>query len=257
MTLSDAYRAWAPDDSVWSAWAKPVLFAHLPEFLEPQPYTPGEDVSWAPPPTASTAIILDVEGERAVRIGLALARKSFRPVPLFNTTEGPMPLVNVRGILVMLAQGAGYLKTITIPPEAPPVFILDSHRLIGQSIASPGFFDNRWMVLPQDLPSGAFMRSHGIRSVILAQDVKSQPREDLAHILVRWQEAGLAISEADPDMALPPTPLTVDRPSGFKAMWYAALTMAGLRRNSAGGFGSMIPFPPSDSGYGGGSHGFG
>jgi hypothetical protein len=44
--------------------------------------------------------------------------------------------------------------------------------------------------------------------------------------------------------------LRVNRPSNFKTLWYRALAMMGLRRNSAGGFGSVIPELASGGGFG-------
>ena len=35
----------------------------------------------------------------------------------------------------------------------------------------------------------------------------------------------------------------------FRRAWYRALTLSGLRRNNAGGFGAVIPMP-SSGGYG-------
>jgi hypothetical protein len=48
-----------------------------------------------------------------------------------------------------------------------------------------------------------------------------------------------------------PQPLQVRKPSKFRHLWYRALVLLRLRRNSAGGFGSVIPMPSS------GGHGFG
>ena len=53
----------------------------------------------------------------------------------------------------------------------------------------PGTFDNRWVVFPQDFPSAAFLRSRGVAEVLLIQ-AGAQPQEDLAHVLLRWQQGG-------------------------------------------------------------------
>jgi hypothetical protein len=79
------------------------------------------------------------------------------------------------------------------------------------------------------------------------QQTKLEPREDLAHTLLRWQQGGIAIlskrlkNSDDADDDAPPAPTEVKRPSMFRAAWYRALTQMGLRRSSAGGFGSYIP----------------
>jgi hypothetical protein len=79
------------------------------------------------------------------------------------------------------------------------------------------------------------LHNHGIEDVLLVQEDDLQPREDLAHVLLRWQEAGLRIRGRDGVV------IRVQRPSQFRALWYRALAILGLRRNSAGGFGSYVP----------------
>jgi hypothetical protein len=199
------------------------------------------------------ALVLDLPSATAVKAGLVLAEAGFRPVPLFNGARGPTSL-NIGGsalidndpILSWLVLGAETLSRCQLPDAAPPAFLLDSRRQAPASNASPGRFDNRWIVFPQDFPSSNFLRSQGIARVLLLQtDALRQPQEDLTHVLRRWQEAGLLLSVATPESAGNPQPLTVARPSRFRALWYVALAIAGLRRNSAGGFGSIVPQPSS------------
>jgi hypothetical protein len=184
---------------------------------------------------------------------LVLAEAGFRPVPLFNGARGPASL-NIGGtavidndaILVWLLRGVETLQRCQLPDDAPPAFLLDSRRQPPAFNASPGRFDNRWMVFPQDFPSASFLRSQGISRVLLIQtDIERQPPEDLAHVLRRWQEAGLELSVATLETAARPQPLQVHRPSRFRSLWYVALAVLGLRRNSAGGFGSIVPQPSS------------
>ena len=75
-----------------------------------------------------------------------------------------------------------------------------------------------------------------------------QPQEDLAHILLRWQEAGIAVESKSARFGEVPVPIRVTRPYRFRAAWYRALAVLGLRRNDAGGFGGYPP--PSSSGAG-------
>ena len=80
-----------------------------------------------------------------------------------------------------------------------------------------------------------------IKRVMLVQTEKREPQEDLSHVLLRWQEAGIEmLSKASGDTSLP-SRISVPRPSRFKASWYRALAIMGLRRSSVGGFGSFIP----------------
>jgi hypothetical protein len=109
---------------------------------------------------------------------------------------------------------------------------------------TPGRFDNRWMVFPQDLPSASFLLSrHLHRAAVLHRYADGRPSEDLTHVLLRWQEAGLEIVALNPGAGGPPQPLHLRKPSRFRRLWYRALAVTRLRRNNAGGFGMVIPAP--------------
>lgn len=248
---NEHYTIWAPDDSVWSAWAKPVLFSVT--FRGAHPPAPAWAdliVDWAPAASEKTAVILDLEDARGIWFGIALAYKGFRPVPLYNGNAGLNALLPVDSIVASLRTAADALAQLTLPSDAPPVFLLDARRLAQGWNAGPGKFDNRWAVFPQDFPSATFLLSRGIRSVVVAQSNSSPPQQDLAHVLLRWQEAGIRVLSVDVRVGGSPEPIVVTRPSRFRSLWYRALVIAGLRRNSAGGFGSIIPQPAQSSGIG-------
>lgn len=258
MNPSELYKLWAPEDSIWSNWAKPVLFADS-TFVGSEPAQTTEwqssNIAWAPAPESGTAIVLDLPGAHPVWYGMALSQRGYRPVPLYNGVVGPSlsapsALVNAYGILNALHAVGESLATLRLPAEAPPVFLLDENRFAGGSFADPGRFDNRWWVFPQDFPSANLLLSRGIRSAVLGQDRAAGPQRDLAHVLLRWQEAGIQILTCDVNGQAQPTPLQVQRPNNFRALWYQALVLAGLRRNSAGGFGAVVPQPSSGGGFG-------
>ena len=263
MDASQLFETWAPPDSVWSRWAKPALFAPpvvnvpifgsvpTPQEVPPPPASPRAETRMRVLEDAATAFVLDLPGAQSVELGLALARAGYRPVPLFNTADHFAALVNVRPILDQLNMGAEEIRSLGTRPGAPPAFLLDA----GRSTAvppSPGKFDNRWIVFPQDFPSANFLRSQGIHRVVLLQEKMrgEQPQPDLSHVLRRWQEAGLEIYLQDPSADEPPRPLTVQRPSSFRSLAYRAFALFGLKRNSAGGFGSIIPVPSTSGGHG-------
>ena len=238
ISSEDAFAVWAPDGVLWSEWAKPVSFVQMGGILTTGP-TPETALPALPLGIdARSAIIVDLPGGDAVRAGLALAERGFRPVPLFNGTSGPSPVIDVSPIANALGTGAERLRHRTIPADAAPAFLLDSRRQIGTP--RPGAYDNRWVVLPQDFPSGALLRSKGIHRTTLIQHDQLAPAEDLAHVLRRWQDHGIQIhaielargSRAD---------ITVARPSWFRFAWYAAIAVLGLRRSNVGGFGGVIP----------------
>lgn len=270
MDGSQLFESWAPPSSPWSCWAKPALFAELPPnfsggampvYSSPDgpdapeaPGAPREPGSFDIGPIDSwAAVVVDMPGPRSVEIGLGLARAGYRPVPLFNTAHHPAAIVPVSEILRRLHEGEPEIRGLMLPAEAPPAFLLDARRLDPALDAAPGRFDNRWAVFPQDFPSASFLLSRGIRQVIVLQNetLQSRPRLDLAHVLLRWREAGIDLYVQDPDGQQAPVPLRVDRPSSFRSLFYRALTLAGLRRNSAGGFGSIIPVPSSSAGRSG------
>jgi hypothetical protein len=240
-----------------------VLFAaigSLPEMMtagaEP---VMAPDVPWAPEPSGSVAVVVDLPGEPAVRAGLALARRGYRPVPLFNGCPGPMhlfsdgsvsgsSLVDMHGLVQAVLGATPELARLRLPPEAPPAFLVDALRSGVGQLRTPRRFDNRWAVLPQDFPSASLLLSRGVQRALLVQDRRDQPRDDLAHVLRRWQEAGIGVDVMEVGFSEGPRPITVDKPSRFRWLFYTALVIAGLRRNSAGGFGGLIPEPSSGGG---------
>jgi hypothetical protein len=255
MTPSELYSLWAPEDSIWSNWAKPMLFS-VERFIggEPNQATQWQslNVAWSPTDVRSTAIVLDLPGADAIWYGIAMAQHGFRPVPLYNGVPGSSALIDVNSIVVALHEVEQPLTELLsrLPADAPPVFLLDSNRSAGGTIPSPGRFDNRWWVFPQDFPSANLVLSRGIDTVILAQAQAGPPQTDLAHVLLRWQEAGLRMFAKGVDDVAPPAVIQVQRPARFGWLWYRALVLAGLRRNSAGGFGAIVPIPGSGGGYG-------
>ena len=80
----EIFRIWAPPESPWSPWAKPVLFSFMDSaFGVPHVRSIVFDGGWVPAP-GSTAIVVDLPGEEGVMWGLKLAGLGYRPVPLYN-----------------------------------------------------------------------------------------------------------------------------------------------------------------------------
>jgi hypothetical protein len=241
-----SYDAWAPAGGIWTPWAKPALFVHMNKYQ-----LPGDslgdwraiDVRWAPEPRRATALIVDIPGLDAARTGVALAAIGYRPVPLYNVTVGAKPLLAVEPIGDCLMEAAAVLAEMRIAADAPPAFLLDSKRLKPDIIPVPGHFDNRWLVTPQDFPSANLMLSRGIGEVIVVQDEDRPPLEDLAHVLLRWQKAGVRIRGLNVKGTRGAEDIVVKEPSMFRRAWYRATVLAGFRRNAAGGFGGVIPLP--------------
>ena len=252
MTNEQIFDFWCPPASRWSVWAKPVLFAQdLPVHSDETLHAEWQslDVTWAPPQGVDTAIVIDLPGIKSILTALALAKVGFQPVPLFNCCSAPREEVLPTGPLrEYLVRGACDLQLMEMPPTVPPAFLLDSDRLSGKNIPHPGGFDNRWMTFPQDFPSAQFLKEAGIANVILVQNHLNRPATDLAQVLMRWQEAGLRIAVVDGDYPQPPVPITIAPPPRYRWFFQRALALMGFMRNSAGGFGSVIPEPSSGAG---------
>ena len=147
MMPEEVYDLWAPESSPWSAWAKPVLFAALNRVSAPPELVLPEDLAWVPDSTARTAVVVDLPGEAAVLTGLALARRGYQPVPLFNGCLASGMVVDVAPLAAALLGGAERLRHQPPAKAVPPAFLLDSRRREGKEQVRPGRFDNRWAVV--------------------------------------------------------------------------------------------------------------
>jgi hypothetical protein len=260
LSREQTFELWAPEESRWAVWAKPVLFACLGALgsnqpLPQQPPPPPDISSWVPKADGSTLLVVDLPGVQSVQLGEALALVGFRPLPLFNAVSGPNELVQVRSIVRAIQQVSARARAplSSLPSDAPPAFLLDADRRLGR-VPRAGDFDNRSISLPTDFPSANFLQSRGVSQVLLINTARAgfvtedQPASDLAHTLLRWQLAGLQIriqrmSETFEVSA--PRAIEVKRPPRFRAIWHNALSLLGLRRNPLGGFGGTLPVPSS------------
>jgi hypothetical protein len=255
MTGKELFAIWAPNDSIWSQWASPALFAQIDYAMGGSPAQADvPELPWHEQKARpDTAVVVDLPGADSIRLALALAWRGYRPVPIINASPGPMglhlnllsqPTSSMSAVVVLdmsslvreICERTERMRGLAVALDAPPAFILDSLRLKGTNPVREDMFDNRWMVFPQDFPSAKFLAEQKIRRVTLVQTEKTHPQEDLSHALLRWQEAGIEIlAKASGDTSLP-SRITVS-----KASWYRALATMGLRRSSVGGFGSFIP----------------
>ena len=248
MSNLELFKIWAPEERVWSQWAKPILFAQnavLMEHLQHLSPWPSLDL----PNDHGTALVIDLPREKSVDYGIAAARIGYWPVPLFNCAFNIGAVLDVRPVVSKLQSGAEELTRINVPAEAPPAFLVDSRRMNTDVPLLPGNFDNRYIVLPQDFPSAGFLGAHGINRALWIRTAPGETRpgsskDDLHHVLRRWQEGGIEIFEhylGDRESR----PIDVPKPSYFRNVFQRALATMGLRRNSAGGFGAVIPQPSS------------
>lgn len=253
MKPEEVYAIWSPPDSIWARWSKPVIFAQLKpntELVEPEQLN-IPDLGWLPRVHHNTAVIVNLASGESVAMGLELAARGYRPVPLYNCADGHSSVVPINRILGSLLSTVERLQAMPISPDAPPAFLVDSNRLQGVIPPAPGRFDNRWVLFPQDFPSATFLKSREINRVLVLQR-RATLEDDMIQVLYPMQKAGIEILLKDPFTESSITPITVQSPSGYRRwyLWYAvyALSLLGLRRNSAGGFGSRVPMPSSGGG---------
>lgn len=254
MNGRELFEIWAPSSSIWSQWVSPALFAQIQCSEKSQEADTSEpDFAWHESVASpDSAVIVDLPSADAIRLAFVLAGRGYRAVPIINASPGPLPpysglfpqsvvALDMSSLIKEVCNGTQHMQKLALPTHAPPAFILDALRLKGTKPLSDDMFDNRWMVFPQDFPSAKFLTEQGIRRVTLVQPQIASPSEDLSHVLLRWQEAGIEILAKAINDPSPPSTITVAMPSRFRALWYRALAIIGLRRNSVGGFGSFIP----------------
>ncbi|MFM7133826.1 MAG: hypothetical protein ACKO0W_05860 [Planctomycetota bacterium] len=243
-TLEFAFSNWAPNRFRWAAWAKPVLFT----YPEPLGHHRLDECPYAdrlPVATRREALVVDLPGAESISCALALARNGFLPVPLFNATTGEgQDVLDLEPILGVLGQAGEQLAALNLPDDAPPAFLIDSRRLDG--MAKPEMFDNRWMLFPQDFPSGRLLRSAGIESATVIRR-GDRMRHDLRGVLRLLKREGVPSSALDVDTGA--TRELVHDLSIFSVLGdHIAFVFHGLRENSAGGFGGRVPMPQATSG---------
>ncbi|MGA2742044.1 MAG: hypothetical protein ABSG65_31965 [Bryobacteraceae bacterium] len=228
-------------------------------FMEGRPIHAREDSvpDWDVPLQANTAVFVDAPGSKGVAIGLCLAARGYRPIPLYNgcpsmaaagSSEWAPTVVEVTRIMAALLDGAETLVRYGLPASAPPAFLLDANR----AAARPGlvpykYFDNRSFVSALDVPSGSFLKDHGIDRIVVVHE-KSTVQPDLLLILLEWQHAGVQIFFQAPWLPWRPQPLKLKRPPAIVSMYRRLRMRLGYRRNHLDAFGVLVHPVTSGSG---------
>jgi hypothetical protein len=258
LNKEEVHRFWAPPEAVWSRWVKPVLFAFADSALE-TPAAQSQRLQTAArvqpdwlPSSGSYALIVDLPGEEGVLYGLELARRGYRPIPLYNALPFPLnekltppqarsrTTVEVTPILAAICRETVTLEQIRLSPAAPPAFLLDADRRIARIDPEPGVFDNRSVSFETDFPSADFLLAHAIGSVIVLQK-EPDIAGDLAQTLLSWQRSGVSIFLKRFGNVTSPRSVVVQQPSFLRRMWYRISVALSLRRGELGAFGSIVP----------------
>lgn len=245
-SAEEAFSIWAPENGQWSNWVKPAVFASMDgkaNTVDSNPIIVPE-VSWHSPEIQRSALILDLPSDQSIWESIALLKFHYQPVPLFNCCREAGMVIEVGPIVQALWKAAKVLKDSSVSKDGLPVFLLDSNRLSHKELLTPGKFDNRWCVLPQDMPSAAMLKSKGVNSVCLRTN---KLENDVAHILNRYQVDGLKVLVQDASSQSLQN-FSMPKSGFFRSIWYRIEVLAGLKRNAAGGFGAIIPMPSSSGG---------
>jgi hypothetical protein len=252
------FDIWCPPSARWSPWVKPVSFSFISDtaVLPSAPrMPPAWDVTGLPTARENVALVLDLPGGEAVRLGMTFLAAGFRPVPLYNAlpwVEGSgfllsndhPPVVNMIDVVEALRAATPDLAKAQLPDDAPPAFMLDANRRRAMGPALPGSFDNRSISFPTDFPSANFLLGSGIpRAVVILGDRELE--SDLAHTLRQWQDAGIHIELKRLDQPEPPRTIQVVKPAWYRSVFHRALELLHFRKSALGGFGGVLPEPSS------------
>lgn len=257
MSTIDIHRAWAPADATWSPWVKPVLFASLdrdlgdlgmapaaPEWLGPELVTPLEETLPRPVDPYredrsldDVALVIDLPGASGIELGVALARRGFRPIPLYNALPSRVAIVDVLPMMRVLLRSAD--EVAAVPRSAPPAFLLDADRMGKGRRLAPGLFDNRSICRISDFPSAARLREAGIRRGVLVTEALE---EDLEEVALAWQAGGLEVWTKRPSERAVAAPAVLHRPWIGRRLWKLAFPLL-FPVDASGAYGRLIDEP--------------
>ena len=246
MDRTETFLVWANPESPWSPWVKPVLFAFEYDDSSATTPAPTMDLGWLPVGDPSLALVVDLPGADGVEVGMVLARRGYRPIPLYNALPAPLGggmvsrvAVDVLPILAQLRASTDALSALPLSADAPPAFLLDANRRHARFALKVGDFDNRAVCFSTDFPSAERMLESGISRAIVIER-RNGPDVDLARVLAGWEAAGIELLRYDLARAAGPEPLRAPAPRWWQSLWYALTVPLGLRRSSLGGFGAIV-----------------
>ena len=158
-----------------------------------------------------TAVILDSGGAHSVAMATKLAERGFQPVVMFDSIPHSKGLNRSEQELATLLYFAEQMNKLKqegkIKPDAPPVFILDTHR--NDMDTSFGkdktIVRNTYTYNESDFPSPEELQKLGIKKLIylnegdqrgeVRPDFQSTDRlaKDVKPIAAKWTQAGIKI----------------------------------------------------------------
>lgn len=193
----EIYKIWAPAGKKWVDWVRPVAFVEMEHFDKGYGSfevadNGGHGAEYIDDAWKDAAIIVDLPGRESVREGIALAKKGYRPIPIFNGTveqKDARATTDNESASLALMQYAGELTKIELSEDARPAFLTDRNRLQRYRM-DLGIFDNSWDVYHQDLPTAEYFLANDIHKIVIVGQTVAR---DLAKILYPFQKKGIEI----------------------------------------------------------------
>ncbi len=193
----EVYKIWAPTGKKWVDWVRPVPFVEMEHFTKGYGSCGNTDngarrAEYADEAWKDAAFIVDLPGGESVWEGIALAKKGYRPIPIFNGTaeqKDARATTNNESASLALMQYAEVLAGIELSDNARPAFLTDRNRLQRYRV-DLGIFDNSWDVYHQDLPTAEYFLANNIHKIVI---VGQSVARDLAKILRPFQKKGIEI----------------------------------------------------------------
>lgn len=209
-------RVWQlPADNPWARYYKGTLISSLDALgpIAPLPDVRALDVIAEAQGAASrlaevglpsnTLWLVDLRGAAACAFAARLSRAASAPVApvvTFNNWPANDAVIPAEETLAGLLEFTPNLPSAGAQ-EVHPVVLLDSWRLAYRFDApADGDFDNRYALMPGDLPNVKMLHEQGItRVVYLVEDIDDAEVEedDLHGSLREWQAAGIGIHMVD------------------------------------------------------------
>lgn len=194
MTNKECYKVWAPTGKRWTDWVRPVPF--IAATANVKGYHAGSlvipDIDFIDEKWEKAAVVVDLPGDESIEVGLALAKKGYRPIPVYNGTieqENARATVDNQTVGAALLWGAKILQEIEIEEDALPVFLLDKNRLNRRKVDA-SIFDNSWDVYPQDIPSADYFLKNGINKIVV---ISNSVSKDLKVLFRKFKKKNMTI----------------------------------------------------------------
>jgi len=191
MIGKEIYKIYAPNGAKWTEWVRAVPFIAIDVYNRKMVNSwVDRKVMFLEKYESDLAIFIDLPGNESIELGISLANLGYRPIPLFNGTDGTInskTIVDTYLIESSLINGSEKLKKIQLSKDANPTFLLDSSR-INRYREKESIFDNSWDLYAQDIPSSEYFKKNNINKIIV---VGNKINRDLRKIFFKFQNAGI------------------------------------------------------------------